>query len=72
MSEPTVAGFILAGLALALFVISAWKASSWLTRRGNVARPLTMMDDQMTRIEKRAAKNRQAQASGDIDQTLDR
>lgn len=64
MTEPTVAGIVIAALALVAFVVAAWKASSWLTRRGHVVRPLTMMDDHMTRIEKRAVEDRFTRAPG--------
>lgn len=69
MTEPTVAGIVIAALALA-FVVAAWKASAWLTRRGHVVRPLTMMDDHMTRIEKRATEDRRAQAPGLADRDM--
>lgn len=64
MTGSTVAGIVIAALALVAFVVAAWKASSWLTRRGHVVRPLTMMDYHMTRIEKRAAEDRLTQAPG--------
>lgn len=63
MTEPTVIELIVAALAFVALVIAAWKASTWLTRRGHVVRPLTMMDWHMTRIEKQAAKNRLERAS---------
>ena len=63
MIEPTVVELIVAALALVALVVAAWKASTWLTRRGHIVRPLTMMDWHMTRIEKQAAKNRLERAS---------
>jgi len=70
MTEPTVAGIVIAALVLSAFVVAAWKASAWLTRRGHVVRPLTMMDDHMTRIEKRAAEDRRAQTPGLADRDM--
>ena len=64
MTEPTVIELIVAALAFVALVIAAWKASTWLTRRGHAVRPLTMMDWHMTWIEKQAAKNRLERASG--------
>lgn len=63
MIEPTVAEIVIVTLALAAFVVAAWKVSSWLTRRGHVVRPLTMMDHHMTQIEKRSAQDRSKQAA---------
>ena len=63
MNEPMVVGAVIAVLALAAFVVAAWKISSWLTRRGHVVRPLTMMDHHMTQIEKRSARDRPKQAA---------
>lgn len=58
MTEPTIVELIVAALASVALIAAAWKASTWLTRRGHIVRPLTMMDWHMTRIEKQAAKNR--------------
>ncbi|MFN3836635.1 MAG: hypothetical protein ACK4MI_02880 [Brevundimonas sp.] len=60
MSEPTIIGLFIGTLGLAAFVIAAWKLASWLAQRGYVIRPVSWMDQQMTKIEKASAEKRGA------------
>ena len=60
MSEPTTVGLFIGTLGLAAVLIAAWKLASWLAQRGCVIRPLSLMDHQMTKIEKVSVENRDA------------
>jgi hypothetical protein len=63
MSQPSVFELFIAAVALAAFVISAWKLASWLAGRGHVIRPLTMMDYHMTNVEKAAAEKKRTRTT---------
>jgi hypothetical protein len=47
--------FVIAVPCVLLLALGIWKASNPLTRRGVVVRPVDLMDETMTKIEKRFA-----------------
>lgn len=49
--------FLIAALCLWLFVLVVWKASMALTRRGIIVRPVSLMDREMTKIERQFANS---------------
>lgn len=67
MSEPTAFEFFIAAVGLAVFLVAAWKLASWFTRRGQIIRPLTLMDSLMTKTEKVAAKKKRALGASEKD-----
>jgi hypothetical protein len=67
MTEPSIVELIGACVALVIIAVFAWRASSWLSRRGHVVRPATMMDYHMTRIERQTADNRRERGTSSAD-----